>query len=283
MLEVLRTKHVSVGGGCSLCSATLETIEHILCECPVACQVWGSNAILNGLSFVDFVKMELGNPNGDRGIRMAAIFWTLWKVRNDHVWNGKNWVLSMIKAHVDSLIFSWKQTYSSNMASNQGTTLSSYGSWLCPPQGRLKCNVDAALADDSVSFGAVIRDHAGKFVAACAGQMNCARYPYLAESMAVKEALTWLKRRNMANIIVESDCLNFCTNFNSLSADFSYIGLIIKQCRLIARDIGDTVVCHVKRSANHVAHVLARAGGSFPVLTEWDTVPSGCISDLILF
>ncbi|XP_031111803.1 uncharacterized protein LOC116015771 [Ipomoea triloba] len=242
--EVLRTKHVVVGGGCSLCSSESETIEHIFCECPIACQVWGSHSILHEVSFVEFVKAELDNHDNDRALRMAAIFWTLWRVRNDLVWNGKSWSVSMIKAQVDVLISSWKQCYSSPESSTH--------------------------------------DHTGGFVAAYAGRMNCARDPYLAETMAAKEALTWLKNRVMPNTIVELDCLNFCTNFNSQYEDFSYIGLIIKQCRVIARDIGDVHVCHVKRSANHVAHVLARAAGSFPVLTEWDTVPPDCISDLLL-
>ncbi|XP_031116674.1 uncharacterized protein LOC116020334 [Ipomoea triloba] len=215
---------------------------------------------------------------------MAAIFWTLWRVRNDLVWNGKSWSVSMIKAHVDVLISSWKQCYSSPESSTQGINLftSTWTPPTPPPNGQFKCNVDAALGSDNVSFGAVLRDHTGGFVAAYAGRMNCARDPYLAETMAAKEALTWLKNRVMPNTIVELDCLNFCTNFNSQYEDFSYIGLIIKQCRVIARDIGDVHVCHVKRSANHVAHMLARAAGSFPVLTEWDTIPPDCISDLLL-
>nr|GMD08085.1 uncharacterized protein LOC109174819 [Ipomoea batatas] len=36
---------------------------------------------------------------------------------------------------------------------------------------KMKCNVDAALVDDIVSFGAVLRDHGGKFVAACAAKL----------------------------------------------------------------------------------------------------------------
>nr|GMD04156.1 pentatricopeptide repeat-containing protein At1g30610, chloroplastic isoform X1 [Ipomoea batatas] len=38
--------------------------------------------------------------------------------------------------------------------------------WVSPSVGMVKCNVDAALFDDISGVGAVIRDHAGHFVAA---------------------------------------------------------------------------------------------------------------------
>ncbi|XP_031094369.1 uncharacterized protein LOC115998848 [Ipomoea triloba] len=204
----------------------------------------------------------------------------MWKVRNDKVWNDREWTLSMIVAQVEALVLSWKQAYHSTTP--QGNSHSPI-KWFPPSAGYLKCNIDAALLEDCMGFGAVLGDHEGKFITACVGRyMSCSRDPYIAETMAVKEALTWLKSRNISHVVVESDCLNFCSTFNSLSPDLSYAGLIVKQCRSIARDIGDIVVCHVKRSANHVAHVLAQVASSFPVLTMWDSIPPSCISDLVL-
>ncbi|WP_432805503.1 reverse transcriptase-like protein, partial [Escherichia coli] len=82
-----------------------------------------------------------------------------------------------------------------------------------------------------------------------------------------------MKSRNANNVIVEIDILNFCTSFSSGCRDFSYVSLLIKQCRSIASDIENFVIHHVKRSANHVAHVLARATGSPYVLGVWDSCP----------
>ncbi|XP_031111845.1 uncharacterized protein LOC116015819 [Ipomoea triloba] len=65
-------------------------------------------------------------------------------------------------------------------------------SWTPPPANKLKCNIDAAIFDDGAGFGMVMRDLEGKFVAAYA-RIDCGKDPLLAESMAVKEALTWLK------------------------------------------------------------------------------------------
>ncbi|XP_019199513.1 PREDICTED: uncharacterized protein LOC109193110 [Ipomoea nil] len=134
--------------------------------------------------------------------------------------------------------------------------------WVPPPENKLKCNVDAALFVDGAGFAAVIRDHNGSFVAAKKGRLGSERDPYVAEALAVSATLTWLKEQNFNNILLESDCLNLCNAFISGSVDFSYVGLIVKQCQSIAKDIESISVSHVKRSANCVAHELARATGS---------------------
>ncbi|XP_031108704.1 uncharacterized protein LOC116013195 [Ipomoea triloba] len=187
----------------------------------------------------------------------------------------------MLKKQVNDWVNAWQ------CFTHAGSTISRHSTsplvpWVPPPTGTLKCNVDAMINDGVVGFGAVLRDHEGKFVAACGGRLNCAIDPYVAEAMAVKEALTWLKNRGTFLVIIESDCLNVCNGFNSASLDYSYVGLIIKQCKLIARDMRDIVVRHVIRSANQVAHVLARGTGSSPVLRFWDFSPPDCISSLLL-
>ncbi|XP_019155730.1 PREDICTED: uncharacterized protein LOC109152486 [Ipomoea nil] len=144
-----------------------------------------------------------------------------------------------------------------------------------------KCNVDAAIFGDGAGFGAVVRDHEGRFVAAKNGRLGSERDPFVAEALAVMAALTWLKEQSLNNIFLESDCLNLCTAFNSVTVDFSYVGLIVKQCQSIAKDIGTVNVSHVKRSANRVAHELARAAGSISGPEVWSSVPPACIFDLL--
>ncbi|XP_019198431.1 PREDICTED: uncharacterized protein LOC109192314 [Ipomoea nil] len=141
--------------------------------------------------------------------------------------------------------------------------------WNPPPRGSLKCNVDAATFSCGAGFGAVLRDHTGRFVAAKSSHVEGIHDPFTAETIAVKEALTWLKGLHCSSIIIESDCLNFCTAFNSAYSDYSYVGLLIKQCLSIANDIGEVIVCHVKGSTNRVTHELARATGSVFALREW--------------
>ncbi|XP_031127667.1 uncharacterized protein LOC116029767 [Ipomoea triloba] len=282
VLEILRSKGVAIGGGCPFCAHATESISHILCECPLAAELWGVSDILQGRSFVHFVEAVLHATDGTQVLLMAARFWTTWKARNDKIWNGRLWSVDSLKRQVDALVAAWKQYYHTPSVGLQRST-QSLDFWMPPPSGKYKCNVDAALFATGVAFGAVVRDSNGKFVAACGGSLLCVSDPFVAEAMAIKEALTWIKDRGMTHVILETDCLNFCNSFNSILLDLSYVGLIIKQCKLIARDIGDIVVHHVRRSANQVAHVLARAAGSFPVLSVWDSYPPDCISSLVAY
>lgn len=54
-----------------------------------------------------------------------------------------------------------------------------------------------------------------------------------------------------------------------LEFSFSYVGHLIRQCRLLATEVGN------------IAHVLAQGTGSSPVLSVWDFIPPECISNLI--
>lgn len=85
--EVLKTKGVWIGGGCPLCNFEVKNIPHILCECPIACQLLGCDDVLHESSFVDFVKTILRDLDMKVGITMVARFWVMWMVCNDVVWN----------------------------------------------------------------------------------------------------------------------------------------------------------------------------------------------------
>lgn len=90
----------------------------------------------------------------------------------------------------------------------------------------MKCNIDAVEFGERVGFGAVVRDYNGAFVAVAGSRLECGNDPYLAEAMAVREALSWLKGLGWTNIDFESDCLNFCNAFNSVALIWTCLMLV---------------------------------------------------------
>ncbi|XP_019182016.1 PREDICTED: uncharacterized protein LOC109177169 [Ipomoea nil] len=242
----LRLKRVWIGGGCPICGFATESMAHLFCECDFAKQLWGTNDVLHGRGFISFMDHILGSQGADDALRVT-----------------------------------WSAAYCQARSVVERARTREH--WTSPPAGSLKCNVDASVAEGGASFGLVVRDHLGCFVAAKRGVLTDEHDPYVAEALAAKEALTWLKEQRLNNIILESDCLNFCNAFNSQSVDFSYVGLIVKQCRVIASDIGNVCIAHVRRSANRVAHELARATGSLAGSEVWFKIPPSCISDLLRF
>nr|GMC86814.1 uncharacterized protein LOC109147752 [Ipomoea batatas] len=209
--EVLKQRHVWIGGGCPLCDNMEETTEHLFCSCTFAYQVWGENDVAQGKSMPEFMQSVLSSADGNYAVRMAAVCWVLWLVRNAIVWQNEVRTVDSVCMQVQRLQLIWKDAYTkTNLSVNNNIPTA----WTPPQHGFLKCNVDAAIFDDGVGYGAVLRDHHGLFVAAKADRLMATCDPLLAEALAVKEALSW---------IIETDCLNFVLAFHSRSADFSYI------------------------------------------------------------
>ncbi|KAH1090566.1 hypothetical protein J1N35_017823 [Gossypium stocksii] len=78
--------------------------------------------------------------------------------------------------------------------------------WQPPPAGKLKCNVDAALfREEAADWAAVLRDWRGDLVACCTGYLGASLSPLLAESMVVREALSWLHSLAVDRVVIKSD------------------------------------------------------------------------------
>lgn len=106
-----------------------------------------------------------------------------------------------------SSLFQWKQAQV-----NQNRQSACYGRegmmvWHPPPQGGQTCNVDAAFfeKDNRSSYGCILRDDSGNFVAGCGGRLLGALEPRVPEALAFLEALSWLKKLENQNVYVELD------------------------------------------------------------------------------
>lgn len=146
----------------------------------------------------------------------------------------------------------------------------------------MSCNVDAAVftSEGRCSFGCVLRNDQGVFVAGFGGSYAGVVNPKHAEALAFKEALSWLKRKRLNHVHIELDSLAVCQAFGSKMLDSSYFGSIIDDCRSIVKDLGSCSVYFIRRSANSVAHALAREAGSLSDRKEWCDVPSFLIDVL---
>lgn len=60
--------------------------------------------------------------------------------------------------------------------------------------------------------------------------------PIFAESLSIREVLSWLNDLNFHNIIVESGALLVVDALNADSSDASSLGLILDDCRSLARN-----------------------------------------------
>ncbi|XP_031104996.1 uncharacterized protein LOC116009931 [Ipomoea triloba] len=124
-------------------------------------------------------------------------------------------------------------------------------------------------------------DYTGDFFAAKNGNFHCHNDVHLAESMAVKEALSWAKDRAWLKIRVLSDCQSVCNLINGSSLDHSYAGCVIDDCKALQRHFEVVSIGFIPRSVNKLAHAVARAASSQPGPNVWFSSIPSCISHLV--
>uniref|UniRef100_A0A803NTG1 Reverse transcriptase n=1 Tax=Cannabis sativa TaxID=3483 RepID=A0A803NTG1_CANSA len=86
--------------------------------------------------------------------------------------------------------------------------------------------------------------------------------PEMAEVMGVREALSWIKKKLWQSVIVETDSLIVVQAIRSPLEMVSYFGSVISDCKTLLEELSGVSVLFVKRSANSVAHFLAKASYS---------------------
>ncbi|XP_019185282.1 PREDICTED: uncharacterized protein LOC109180249 [Ipomoea nil] len=125
--------------------------------------------------------------------------------------------------------------------------------------------VDASLPPGGTDgfYGIIVRDSNGGFIAARSGPIRCLKDPHLAETFAVKEALSWTLEQGWHNILLKSDCC------------------VLKYCRSLKRHFESMSIQYINRSVNKLAHVLARAASSHTGHLNWFSNIPSCIEHLI--
>ena len=85
-------------------------------------------------------------------------------------------------------------------------------------------------------------------------------YPELAEAMAIREVLSWVKSKQQMDMVVKTDCLQIVHVFCNSHSSFSYLGRVVEECRVLLAGLKhqNVVLRFVKRSVNRVAHYLVR-------------------------
>ncbi|RAL50265.1 hypothetical protein DM860_007939 [Cuscuta australis] len=124
-----------------------------------------------------------------------------------------------------------------------------------------RCFVDAAFAPDSgrVAFGCALFSATNCFLAAINGELLCSPDPLMAEAMACREALSWIKTLDIHNVEILMDCQRVISAISDTSFSLtSYFGSLIVECKALLVGFCSSSISFVRRELNVVAHSLAR-------------------------
>ena len=128
-----------------------------------------------------------------------------------------------------------------------------------PPTGQLyKLNFDAAIFANSSGIGAVIRNAAGEVMAALSARGAAVIDSEEAEAIACRKALEFAIDAGFSELVVEGDNSVVLSSVSSIHPDWSRLGVIYDDIRHLAAGLHYVAFNCIRRSANSVAHSLAR-------------------------
>ncbi|XP_062094300.1 uncharacterized protein LOC133800357 [Humulus lupulus] len=279
----LRLKHVDIDPTCPVCQVSRESINHCLVECPFARASWARTGIgvctnVEG-TFSAWLESLFYTLDDEQRKIVAMTCWALWRVRNDCVWNGKVARVATVTNLAKNTLYQWTKAQDKFEVPTVAFLIEEDGAaiWSRPAAGTIKINVDAALFSESSSYGfaCVARNDQGHTLEAISCCRNGVVSPELVEAMGMREALSWIKKKAWDKVTIETDCLTVVQALRSSISMDSYFGSLITECKGLWNDVKNIKILFVKRSANSVAHVLARAschiadctfrGGDFPL------------------
>ncbi|XP_060966242.1 uncharacterized protein LOC133034831 [Cannabis sativa] len=237
----LSTKKVNVDLYCPFCNLAVETISHILLECRFARSCWCVSNAPTGANNGDFNRWfnALIEHHSAAVVQEAAcISWKIWSVRNELLWN--------------------KKTCSAmDVVRSARTVLNQYCSAQTQKTGALLFD-DINNEQNKFGFGCVARDTNGMLLEAISASRFGVVKPEIAETIGIKETLSWIERKQWSNVVIETDALVVVQAINSSILMPSQFGLLVGDCRALISSLNNVSLKFVKRSANRAAHCLAR-------------------------
>lgn len=133
--------------------------------------------------------------------------------------------------------------------------------WQLSKTNRIKINIDAAIFEESNCYGDafVVCNQSGEFMEAGSKCSRGTINAELAEAKGIREALSWVKQKQVEGAEVETDCPQVVQAIRSSVSSFTYLGRVV-ECRKLLASLKDQDILFrfFKRSANSVAHYLAR-------------------------
>ncbi|XP_074351477.1 uncharacterized protein LOC141690587 [Apium graveolens] len=268
----IQQKRVPVNVQCPIYLNGEESITHCLVNCPFARMCWDivlPDAQVSQIgTFEGWLGEVFQRNNHNKCAEVVTVCWAIWRHRNDVVWNKRYSNVNRVVALAKQYLLQWKfaQVNYSNASSRCEVQGDGAITWVRPQGNSIKVTVDAALFTDRNEYGVglVARDAQGQVVAArtrCYMGMVAVE---IAEAIAIREALSWIKDHDWQEVQLESDCLAAVQGIRSKVEMRSSFGRVVEECRCQLRLSNSLSLSFIKRSANTVAHCFARASYKYP-------------------
>lgn len=109
---MLQHKHVPIDSLCPTCRRGEETIAHALISCPFVVQYW--QLLVTEFQwnvedeFTHWWEQVFTKYDNDKRAEIATVCWSLWKARNEVVWNNKYTRAHVVIAKAKQYLEQWR-------------------------------------------------------------------------------------------------------------------------------------------------------------------------------
>ena len=275
-------KHISKEAGCYRCGHEVETVNHMLFQCPLARLVWAltpipappdgmmMQSLYSNIYHVLSVQKQYPNDDVQAGI-VPWLMWRLWKNRNELIFQGKERAAEEIVRRAIEDAEEWrgrKQVEIEEVKRSEvktTTTANQSHPWQPPPQTWLKCNSDGAWRQDrdSTGLGWICSDARGETLWVGARSVTKAGSAIAAEAEALKWGAETLAQFGYTNIIFETDSLSLARMINGVEEVWPSLQPTVEVIRYYLLQIGSYVVRYYPRGGNKAADRVAKESITF--------------------
>ncbi|XP_074378240.1 uncharacterized protein LOC141719767 [Apium graveolens] len=242
--------------------------------------------VVPGDTVFQVTKRVFQNGNKDQGAMFGMICWALWYRRNKWLWDKIVVSAFGIKSMALNMKSDWNKVR--ELEAKEGMqTQRRDSTWCKPPAQWVKINTDAPCDINGgwTGLGCVARDDNGHFIRARSKRLQTGHQPRIAEAISLKEALSWTKQWRSRKCIFETDAKSLVDAITGSKDNQgrSTFDTIVDDCKELLKHFEEVSLVFVPRSANSVAHLLARGAHFVSGLQEWNTTaPDFIICNLAL-
>jgi hypothetical protein len=288
----LNSRGVHCPTNCSVCNEGDEDTLYVLFFCHKSIQCWQrvglwdivSTCLNTNNSVAENIFVILHRLNKDDQELFSVMVWSLWKRRNNQVWENITELNQTVCERAKHLLIGWRNAQQVRSLINTPQPPPQPTRWIKPAYGRYKCNIDASfsLVLNKVGIGMCIRDNQGNFVTAITEWIKPILDVEIGEAFGLLRALKWTDELQLHNTDFEIDCKRVVDSLYSKRTYNSDLGAILNDCRtMLATNFVNSDVKFIRRQANEVAHKLARVALSLASFHIFSDIPT-CIYDIII-
>ncbi|XP_074378180.1 uncharacterized protein LOC141719707 [Apium graveolens] len=220
----------------------------------------------------DCLLSKLATSSQAENIKLSTVLWGIWFWRNKRVWEDKLVNADLAMDLSFNSFFEWRKA---RLKERYVGTVHREGSvkndhkWCPPPQ--------VGYVFDRM----VASDQNGRFIKAKVLTLSCPATVLEAESIGVREALSWVIQRGDDSVIIESDSLLTVRALHGKKSYLLEVGHVIEHCKWLLQSVALGIgVTHIRKQANKVAHSLARIPCSINCFHVFTSPPSQLLETL---